>query len=75
MGLLFLYGVRSAELSCLHPWILVWSNSMMDLLVNFAVQITGVDPGGGPGGLGPPTTKNEAPAPKFYKIEASECQL
>ena len=28
------------------------------------------------GGLGPPlTTKNEAPAPKFYKIEAPEWQF
>ena len=24
---------------------------------------------GGPGGPGPPTTKNEAPAPKFYKTD------
>ena len=30
---------------------------------------------GGPGGPGPPTTKNEAPAPKFYKIEAPEWQF
>ena len=29
----------------------------------------------GPRGLGPPTTKNEAPAPKFYKIEAPEWQF
>ena len=33
---------------------------------------TGADPGGpGP----PPTTKNEAPAPKFYKTEAPEWQF
>ena len=34
------------------------------------------DPGG-PGGPGPPppTTKNEAPAPKFYKIEAPKWQF
>ena len=31
----------------------------------------GADPEG-PAGPGPPTTKNEAPAPKFYKIEAPE---
>ena len=31
---------------------------------------------GGPGGPGPPlTTKNEAPAPKFYKTEAPEWQF
>ena len=32
--------------------------------------------GGGPWGPGPPpTTKNEAPAPKFYKTEAPEWQF
>ena len=31
--------------------------------------VAGADPGG------PLTTKNEAPAPKFYKIEASEWQF
>ena len=38
---------------------------------------TGADPGGGPRGPGPPplTTKNEAPAPKFYKTEAPEWQF
>ena len=30
---------------------------------------------GGPGGPGPLTTKNEAPAPKFYKIEAPKWQF
>ena len=36
----------------------------------------GADPGGGPGGPGPPlTTKNEAPAPKFFKTEAPEWQF
>ena len=31
---------------------------------------------GGAGGPGPPlTTKNEAPAPKFYKTEAPEWQF
>ena len=35
----------------------------------------GADPGG-PWGPGPPlTTKNEAPAPKFYKTEAPEWQF
>ena len=34
----------------------------------------GADPGGA-GGPGPPTTKNEAPAPKFYKTEAPEWQF
>ena len=33
---------------------------------------TGADPGGV---QAPPTTKNEAPAPKFYKIEAREWQF
>ena len=33
---------------------------------------TGADPGGP---RVPPTTKNEAPAPKFYKIEAPEWQF
>ena len=32
----------------------------------------GADPEGTPG---PPDTKNEAPAPKFYKIEAPEWQF
>ena len=36
----------------------------------------GADPRGGPRGPGPPlTTKNEAPAPKFYKTEAPEWQF
>ena len=38
----------------------------------------GADPGGGPRGPGLPpplTTKNEAPAPKFYKNEAPEWQF
>ena len=40
------------------------------------IDRSGADPGGGPGGLGPPlTTKNEAPAPKFYKTEAPEWQF
>ena len=34
----------------------------------------GADPGG-PRARAPPTTKNEAPAPKFYKIEAPEWQF
>ena len=29
----------------------------------------------GGGARAPPTTKNEAPAPKFYKIEAPEWQF
>ena len=37
---------------------------------------SGADPGGAPGARAPPlTTKNEAPAPKFYKIEAPEWQF
>ena len=39
------------------------------------MNVAGVDPGGGPGDPGPLTTKNEAPAPKFYKIEAPEWQF
>ena len=35
----------------------------------------GADPGGAPGARTPLTTKNEAPAPKFYKIEAQEWQF
>ena len=37
--------------------------------------ISGVDPGGAPGARAPLTTKNEAPAPKFYKTEAPEWQF
>ena len=36
---------------------------------------SGADPGGGPGAWTPPTTKNEAPAPKFYKTEAPDWQF
>ena len=36
---------------------------------------SGADPGGAPGARAPPTTKNEAPAPKFYKTEAPEWQF
>ena len=37
---------------------------------------SGADPGGAPGAQAPPmTTKNEAPAPKFYKTEAPEWQF
>ena len=36
---------------------------------------TGADPGGAQGPRPPPTTKNEAPAPKFYKTEAPEWQF
>ena len=37
--------------------------------------MTGADPGGGAWGPRPPlTTKNEAPSPNFYKIEAPEWQ-
>ena len=36
---------------------------------------SGADPGGGTGARAPPTTKNEAPAPKFYKTDAPEWQF
>ena len=37
---------------------------------------SGADPGGALGDRAPlTTTKNEAPAPKFYKIEAPEWQF
>ena len=36
---------------------------------------TGADPGGAGGPAPPLTTKNEAPAPKFYKNEAPEWQF
>ena len=39
------------------------------------VPQTGADPGGAPGARAPLITKNEAPAPKFYKIEAPEWQF
>ena len=35
----------------------------------------GADPGGPRGPRPPLTTKTEAPAPKFYKIEAPEWQF
>ena len=37
--------------------------------------LPGADPGGVPGARPPLTTKNEAPAPKFYKTEAPEWQF
>ena len=37
--------------------------------------LSGADPGGARGPGPPLTTKNEAPAPKFYKIEAPEWQF
>ena len=36
---------------------------------------SGADPGGPQGPRPPLTTKNEAPAPKFYKTEAPEWQF
>ena len=39
------------------------------------LMITGADPGGPWGPGSPLITKNEAPAPKFYKIEAPEWQF
>ena len=44
------------------------------LLIHVNYFCPGTDPGG-PRGPAPPTTKNEAPAPKFYKIEAPEWQF
>ena len=49
-------------------------------MVVFNVQVTrkpkaGADPGGARGPRPPLTTKNEAPAPKFYKTEAPEWQF
>ena len=38
----------------------------------FIFNLPGADPGGP---RAPLTTKNEAPAPKFYKIEAPEWQF
>ena len=43
-----------------------------NLLLGF---IVGADPGGAPGPGPPPTTKKDAPAPKFYKTEAPEWQF
>ena len=37
------------------------------------IIVPGADPGGAR--APPPTTKNEAPAPKFYKTEAPEWQF
>ena len=46
------------------------------MTTKFRDNYAGADPGGAPGArLPPPTTKNEAPAPKFYKIEAPEWQF
>ena len=53
--------------------------AFLSALHNFEVKVCpGADPGRalGPWGPGPPLiTKNEAPAPKFYKIEAPEWQF
>ena len=45
-----------------------------DIIITKYNIMPGADPGG-PRGPGPLTTKNEAPAPKFYKIEAPEWQF
>ena len=42
---------------------------------NRGLSISGLDPGGAQGPGPPLATKNEAPAPKFYKIEAPEWQF
>ena len=44
-----------------------WQKKVFKILI--FTSIPGVDPGA------PLTTKNEAPAPKFYKIEAPEWQF
>ena len=58
--------------------ILLSSKLLMQLIFQNTVTLstTGADPGGGGRGPGPPlTTKNEAPAPKFYKTEAPGWQF
>ena len=45
------------------------------LYIRSVIMTSGADPGGGRGSGTPLTTKNEAPAPKFYKIEAPEWQF
>ena len=43
--------------------------------IGYTYYCAGADPGGLQGPRSPLTTKNEAPAPKFYKIEAPEWQF
>ena len=50
------------------------SVSLLERILTPRLGDSGADPGGGPGGP-PLTTKNEAPAPKFYKTEAPEWQF
>ena len=45
------------------------------LITSSLATCAGADPGGAPGARPPLTTKNEAPAPKFYKTEAPEWQF
>ena len=47
-----------------------WTDGM--LRSHYLVGKAGADPGGGLGAQAPLTTKSEAPAPKFYKIDAPE---
>ena len=55
---------------------LIWRSQCIAKIPYVAVQIeSGADPGGAPGARAPLTTKNEAPAPKFYKTEAPEWQF
>ena len=50
-------------------------NDQSTLQSKYLQSFTGADPEGVPGAWTPLTTKNEAPAPKFYKIEAPEWQF
>ena len=63
-----------------------WSALVLCMLIGHVLELAhnklghnGISPGadpGGPQGPGPPlTTKNKAPAPKFYKTEAPEWQF
>ena len=54
----------------------LWRQGEMIITISI-LHNSGADPGGGARGPGPPplTTKNEAPAPKFYKTEAPEWQF
>ena len=57
-----------------------WLKSPLQIKIKYVfvpLSVTrGGSRGGGPGARGPPlTTKNEAPAPKFYKTEAPEWQF
>ena len=60
----------------MFPTLVTWTTHFIDAgTLQFSPSTQGRIQGG-PGGPDPPlTTKNEAPAPKFYKTEAPEWQF